>query len=165
MCRSGLPYRVNEFEIYLARNGKLDKCYFTGISNPYCKKDGTVDGFLSVAHKVTEQVEARQKIEESEQRTRSLVESAPFPIGVYVGREMRIQFANQSIKDVWGKGNDVEGRLYADVLPELAGQNIYEQLGQVFTTGVAFHARQQRVDLFVNGTLQPFYFNYSFTPF
>lgn len=105
-----------------------------------------------------------RKIEESEQQVRSFVEIAPFPIGVYTGREMRIQFANQTILDTWGKGNDVIGRLYSEVLPELDNQEIFEQLDGVYTTGIPFHAKNQRVDLVVDGKLQPFYFNYSFTP-
>ncbi len=100
----------------------------------------------------------------SEHKVRSIVESAPFPIGVYEGREMRIELANHSILEVWGKGHEVIGRTYAEVLPELAGTGIYEQLDEVFTSGTAFHARNQRVDLMIDGHLQIFYFNYSFTP-
>lgn len=108
--------------------------------------------------------EILNSLQESEQRVRSIVESAPFPIGVYVGREMRISLANQSIMDVWGKGNNVVGKLYSDILPELGNQEIFAQLDAVFTTGVPFHARNQRVDLVVDGLLQSYFFNYSFTP-
>ncbi|HYK57152.1 MAG TPA: PAS domain-containing protein, partial [Flavisolibacter sp.] len=80
------------------------------------------------------------------------------------GRDMRIALVNQSIIDVWGKGPGLIGMRYRDVLPELGGKGIYEQLDQAFTTGQPVHARNQRVDLVVNGKLQPFYFNYSFTP-
>jgi two-component system CheB/CheR fusion protein len=100
----------------------------------------------------------------SEQKVRSIVASAPFPIGVYTGREMRIELANQAILDVWGKGNEVTGRTYPEVLPELKDSGIYQQLDAVFKTGRPFHARNQRVDLVVADKLQPFYFNYSFTP-
>jgi len=99
----------------------------------------------------------------SEYRTRSIIESAPFPIGIYIGREMRITFANQAIADVWGKGNDIVGKLYSEVLPELSNQQVYDQLDLVFTTGEAFQARNQRIDLVVNGELKIFYFNYNFT--
>ncbi|NEU70133.1 PAS domain S-box protein [Spirosoma agri] len=101
---------------------------------------------------------------EGEAKLRSLIESAPFPIGVYSGPEMTIQFANQSILDVWGKGNDVIGKKYSDILPELSNQLIYDQLDRVYRTGIAFHARNQRVDIVIAGRLQSFYFNYSFTP-
>ncbi|HYE54464.1 MAG TPA: PAS domain S-box protein, partial [Chitinophagaceae bacterium] len=106
----------------------------------------------------TERKRAEDAIRQSEQQVRALVESAPFPIGVYIGREMKITFVNQSIIDVWGKGADVVGKLYSEVLPELAGQRIYQQLDDVYTTGKPFHAKNQRVDLVVDGTLQPFYF-------
>jgi PAS domain S-box-containing protein len=151
LLRTGEPFHTHEFEIFLNRNGRTDRCFFNSVCEPYYEKDGTVNGFIAVVHEVTTQVEARRKVEESEQQVRSFVESAPFSIGVYVGREMRIQFANQSIKDVWGKGNEVEGKLYSEVLPELANQNIYEQLDEVYSTGIPFHAKRQRVDLVVNG--------------
>ena len=99
----------------------------------------------------------------SEHKIRNIIEKAPFPIGVYNGLEMRIEFANRSILDIWGKGYDVIGKTYAEVLPELRTQNIYSQLERVFTTGESFHTRNQRVDLVVDGQMQIFYFNYSFT--
>jgi PAS domain S-box-containing protein len=117
-----------------------------------------------------ELVESERKLQQllrelagSEHKIRNMVASAPFPIGVYVGREMRIELVNQSIMDVWGKGNDVVGKTYHEVLPELKGTGIYEQLDRVFMEGRPYHARNQRVDLVVDGRLQPFYFNYSFT--
>lgn len=117
-----------------------------------------------------ELVESERKLQQllrelaaSEHKIRGIVASAPFPIGVYTGREMRIELANQSLMDVWGKGNDIIGRTYHEMLPELKGTGIYEQLDRVFMEGRTFHARNQRVDLVVNGILQPYYFNYSFT--
>lgn len=103
-------------------------------------------------------------MQESLQHVRPFVETAPFPIGVYVGKDMVIELANKSILEIWGKGNDVLGKRFADVLPEVEDQSINAQLDAVFTTGVPFHAENQRVDLFKDGRLQTFYFNYSFTP-
>ncbi len=161
---TGKPLVVNEYDLFITRNDKRVRCYFNAIWKPIFEIDGQVNGFIAIAHEITEQVEARRRIEESEQKIRSIIESAPFPIGVYTGKEMRIQFANQSIIDVWGKGSDVVGKLYSEVLPELANQQIYQQLDKVFTTAIPFHAKNQRVDLLVNGNFQSFYFNYSFTP-
>lgn len=120
--------------------------------------------FNGIMQDVTEQALARQSAEESAQQVSAIIESAPFPIGVYIGREMRITMVNQSIIDVWGKDRSVIGKTYAEVLPELKRQAIYEQLDRVFTTGISFHARHQRVDLQIAGELRTFYFNYSFTP-
>ena len=161
---SGKPITFTEYPVQLVRSGEPELCYFNAVWEPLFDSKGEVEGFITVAQEITQLVQARRVAEESEQQIRSFVESAPFPIGVYTGREMRIQFANQAIKDVWGKGKGVEGKLYAEVLPELANQGIYEQLDRVYTTGIAFHAKRQRIDLLVDGVLRPFYFNYSFTP-
>ena len=161
---TGKPLFLYDHPYYVIVEGKEIKGYLNIVYQPYKEFDGTITGVMALCHDVTDQVKARRNVEKSEQKTRSIIESAPFPIGVYVGREMRIEFANQSIMDVWGKGNDVIGKCYAEVLPELANQRIYEQLDTVFTTGIPFHAKNQRVDLVVTGILQPFYFNYSFTP-
>jgi PAS domain S-box-containing protein len=104
------------------------------------------------------------QLTEREQQISEMVATAPFPIAVYVGREMRIVEANQAIIDVWGKGSDIMGKTYFEVLPELQNQDVYPQLLRVFDTGEPFHARNQRIDLKVHGVMQSFYFNYSFTP-
>ncbi|HEY5391199.1 MAG TPA: PAS domain-containing protein, partial [Hanamia sp.] len=120
--------------------------------------------FNGTVQDITEQVITLKKVEDSEQRVRSVIESAPFPIGIYIGQEMRIQFANQSMLEAWDKGNDVIGKLYSEVLPELGEQKIYNQLSAVYRTGVPFHAHNQPIDLIVHGKLTRYYFNYSFTP-
>jgi PAS domain S-box-containing protein len=128
----------------------------------------TNDELLQIQQLLQEETSEKQaaidRLETSEQQVRSIVAAAPFPIGVYTGREMRILLANQAILNVWGKGGEVIGKTYHEVLPELAGSDIYRQLDKVFMTGEPFHARNQRVELLVGGALQSFYFNYSFTP-
>lgn len=164
VVQSGQTRTFNEFELFLHRDGKLEATYFNSVWKPYRNLEGKVDGFIVVAHEVTGQVLARRKQEQNERDIRAIIESAPFPIGVYVGPEMRIQFANQSIIDVWGKGSDIIGKRYAEVLPELANQKIYDQLDEVYRTGQPYHAKNQRVDLLIDNELRPFFFNYSFTP-
>ena len=93
------------------------------------------------------------QLTEREQQISEMVATAPFPIAVYVGREMRIVQANQAIIEVWGKGSDVIGKTYFEVLPELEEQQIYPQLLHVYDTGEPFHARNQQMDLNVNGKI------------
>lgn len=164
--RTGQPYYGDEVSLKLDRkkNGNLEDRFLNFVYQPILDEHGKPEGIFVHGVDITDQVLARLKVQESEQRVRAVVESAPFPIGVYIGREMRIAMGNQSIIDVWGKGPDIIGKTYAEILPELKDQAIYEQLDKVYTTGTPFHARHQRVDLVVNGILQPFYFNYSFTP-
>lgn len=131
---------------------------------PRFRPDGTFAGYISSSVDITARKEAEDRLLKSEQQVRSLVESAPFPIGVYVGQDMRIEFANRAILDAWGKSDNPIGKPYREILPELANQKIFEQLEGVLSSGIPYHAKNQRVDLEIQGKLQSFYFNYSFTP-
>ena len=113
---------------------------------------------------ITKDKEYHQALQESNHKMLTFVENAPFPIGVYVGKEMRIEFLNQAIMDIWGKGNNLVGKLYSEVLPELENQKIFEQLDNVYTSGIPYHAKNERIELRIDGNLQTFYFNYSLTP-
>lgn len=157
------PYIAQEVAVELIRQNQLETIYVDLTYQPL-RDEHYVSGVLVVATDVTQQVRSRRAVEASEAQLRSLVDSAPFPIGVYIGPQMQILLANQSIMDVWGKGNDVVGKSYKEILPELETQPIFGQIMQVLNTGEAFHARNQQVDIVVDGRLQPFYFNYSFTP-
>lgn len=161
---TGETFTAHELPVNLPRNGKVETVYVNFVYEAFREKNGAIYGIMAIAVEVTEQVLGRKKIEASEQQVRSLVESAPFPIGVYIGKEMRIQLLNQAIIDTWGKGPDLIGKLYSEVLPELGNQAVYEQLDAVFTTGIPFHAQNQRIDLTIDGRVKIFYFNYSFTP-
>lgn len=161
---TGKAYVAFGEKLLIMREGVQIERYFNLSFSPMLDEAGEVYAVLDVSIDITEQIIAQQKLEESAAQIRSMVESAPFPIGVYTGREMRIMLANQAIMDVYGKGNDVVGKLYTDVLPELANQEIFDQLRAVYDTGIAFHSGTRQVDLDHNGVLKSYYFNYSFTP-
>ena len=161
---TGQTYTGKEEKAYLIIDGKLQPAYYNFTFKALYGDDGTIYGIHHSAINVTEQVQARIKVEEGEQKVRAIVESAPFPIAVYTGKEMRVELANQSIMDIWGKGNDVVGNLFTEVLPELGSQEVFEQISGVYNSGRSFHTKHQRLDLVVNGTSRPYWFNYSFTP-
>jgi PAS domain S-box-containing protein len=161
---TGETFTAVETPVTLYRNNTTEIVYVHFVYEAFREGDGTVSGVMAVAVEVTEHVMSRKQLEQSERRFRSLVESAPFPIGVYEGREMRITMLNQAIIDVWGKGSDLIGKRYHEVLPELENQQIFQQLDSVYATGIPVHLINEPVDLMVDGKLQRFYFNYDFTP-
>ncbi|HET6558440.1 MAG TPA: PAS domain-containing protein [Prolixibacteraceae bacterium] len=116
-----------------------------------------------IMQNVTEQMSAHKKLKESEQKLRSILENAPFPIAVLIGKEMRIELANQNILDVWGKGNII-GKTYYEMLPEIGQQGVFELLRNAYNTGVPIHMKHQPIYFLVKGKKRHFYFNYSFIP-
>ena len=163
VLQKGKSAKVIEMPVEFVRDGNIIAAYIDFTFEPMFNADGIINGIIAVGGDVTDQVNARKQMELNEQRIRNFVLNAPFPIGVYTGREMKIQFANQAILDVWGKGNDVIGKTYMELLPELASQHVYEQLDEVYTTGKPFHAKNQPIELMIDGKMRLFYFNYSFT--
>ncbi len=73
VMQSGIPFHANEFEATLIRNGKNEQAYFNTIFEPILEDDNTISGVIVVANEVTDQVLARRKIEESEERFQAAV--------------------------------------------------------------------------------------------
>lgn len=161
---TGEKFIANERPVQLPRNGKIEIFYLNFVYDALKEGDGTISGVVAIVIDVTTQVLSRERVEEGEQKVRQLVENAPFPIAVYVGKEMIVELANDSIIKIWGKGNDVIGRSFKDVVPELDNQLVFEQINTVFETGQSFHTKNTPLDLTVDGIPGTYYFNYSLTP-
>ncbi len=160
---SGEKYVEKERAVNLPRNNKIETVYINFVYEALKETDGRITGIVAIASDVTDHVKARAKVEKSELRVRDLVHNTPFPMGVFVGKDLRIEIANQAILKTWGKGDDVIGKTFREILPEL-DPLVFEQVEGVFETGVPFFAENAPIVLFVNNQLQTFYFNYNFTP-
>jgi PAS domain S-box-containing protein len=93
-----------------------------------------------------------------------LIEESPTPMALYTGREMTVKVINPVMLKTWGKDASVAGKTYYQALPELEGQPYFKILDNVFTSGVAYEATEDRVDLVVDGKLQVYYFNFTYKP-
>lgn len=94
----------------------------------------------------------------------NIIDAIPLPVGVYVGDNLEIALANDAMIKTWGKGNDVLGKTYLSVVPEIENQQILDEALGVLKTGTAFHAVGRKVDLVMQGIMTEHYFNYSFIP-
>lgn len=94
-----------------------------------------------------------------------LMMQSPFAFAIFKGKDMVISIANDSMKQVLGKGNDIEGKPLLEVLPELRGQPFPGYLEGVYTTGVPFHANEARAKLKRDGQLENVYFNFVYQPY
>ncbi|MCC8409856.1 PAS domain S-box protein [Mucilaginibacter sp. UR6-1] len=95
---------------------------------------------------------------------RTLIEESPTAVGLYVGPEMLVRLVNDAMLKVWGKSSNVIGKTLHEALPELEGQPFHDLLSNVFNTGIAYEAAEDRVDLVVDGRLQSFYFTFTYKP-
>lgn len=113
---------------------------------------------------VTSDRTAAEKLRQSEQRYRNLIAEAPVATAVYVGEEMRIQYANEAMLRMYGKGSYVIGKPFQEALPELEGQPFYDLLLQVYKTGEIYWAKADRADLIIDSETYSSYYNFSYKP-
>ncbi len=162
---TGFPYHGNEVPVPVNRYGKKEIGYFDFLYHPLKEKDGTISGIIVSVTEVTEKVESRKIIEDSEKRYNLMLMQSPFAFLILKGKDMVVHLANASMKEVLGKGNAIEGKPLIEVLPEIKGQAFPQLLDEVYTTGVPFSANEMLAQLTRKGILEDVYFNYVYQPY
>lgn len=120
---TGKPYIGKETPVQLARkDGKMEKLFVNFVYHPLKDSEGNVEGIFVHAVDVTEQVLTRKKIEESEEKFRTLIEKSTDAIQM-VTPKGQISYTSESIKNVLGftpeelQGKDVTPYLHPEDLP------------------------------------------------
>jgi PAS domain S-box-containing protein len=131
--------------------------YFNNDSGKLSYITGTI-------HDTTEEVKKEQALAASEARFRSLVEEAPVATCLFVGREMRIEVANEIMLSYWGKDDSVLGKPFVEAVPEMIGQPFIDILQEVFDTGVTYTDNGARADIEINGVVGIYYFDFTYKP-
>lgn len=65
----------------LVRNGNVGNAYLNFVYEPYRENDGTISGVIAVATEITDQLIAKQKIEDAEERAKLAVDAVG--LGIY----------------------------------------------------------------------------------
>lgn len=159
---TGTSHEAYEAPIKIFRDGVEELCYFNFVYQPYYENNGVISGVVCFCSEVTDKVIARSNARQSEQRFKDLIEQASVATAVYLGKEMRIQYANESMIRLWGKDASVIGKTVRAALPELEGQPFHQLLSNVFTTGETYWGKEDKGELMVDGKLQTFYFNFTY---
>lgn len=68
-----VPFKAQAAAARLMRNGRLETVYLNFVYEPFYEDDGTISGVIAVVTEVTEEVVAKQLIEEAEECARLAV--------------------------------------------------------------------------------------------
>ncbi|MBB6239320.1 PAS domain S-box-containing protein [Pedobacter sp. AK013] len=161
---TAVAYEAKEDKVVLLNDNVLQTFYFDFIYKPLMDTDGKVWGILNNATDVTELVNAKFKVEQSEALFRQMIYDAPVAIGILRGRDFIIEDANDDLLKIWGKSKAIIGLKLLDGLPEIAGQPFPELLLQVYDSGIAHYGYETMARLERNGVLGDFYFNFVYDP-
>lgn len=159
---TGKTFSAYGLPVTLPRNGRIETVYVNFVYEALFEEGGKISGIMTVVSEVTEQVLAAKKMEESEQRFKTLITESTVAVALYLGRNLHIQYVNEIMTGYWGKDLSVVGKTLAEAVPELQGQPFLNLLDNVFTTGESYYGKEEKAMLNVNGKLAPFYFNYSY---
>ena len=163
---TGVPFTAKEISVNLKRNNRLETIYVDLTYQPMYDSNKNVTGVLVVATDVTQQVQSRIQVEQSEAKLRSIIATAPAGIGLFVGRELIVDMPNQTFIDIVGKGWDIVGKPLREAMPELIehGQPFLKILDDVFTTGKMYQSYGDQVIIVQNGITTYNYYNITYTP-
>lgn len=146
------------------RNRNGDYRWTVDNGSPKYNSQGEYEGMIGTVVDVHEEKIKEQLIREKGHRLRTIVEEATVATALYTGPEMNIELANDAMLQVWGKNRSVIGKRLTDALPELEGQPFHELLEEVYTTGRIYWGKEDKVNLFIEGELQPKYYNFTYKP-
>ena len=108
---------------------------------------------------------ALKQLEDSEKRYNMMLLRSPFGFAVLKGKNMVITLANDSVKEFWGKGKDIEGKPLLEVLPEIKDSEFPGLLNSVYTTGVPYYGEELLAKIVRNEKLENVYFNFVYQPY
>ena len=179
-----LPVRLD-----FARTGQPELIYINAFYLPLRDAQGQVDGVLDFSYNVTEQVLARQHLQElnqelevrvqartreaeatlkvaEEQRNRleRLFSQAPALINIFTGSDHIFTLVHPGTSQLL-QHRPLLGLPRRQALPELPEEQ-HEPLDRVYRTGEAFHQQERltRLDRFANGELHDVYLDLSYQP-
>jgi len=177
--KTGIPYYANEVLAPKYINGQKEDVYYNFVYQPYREVNETISGVTIIAAEVTAAVKLKKALEaqheveqkalklvaDSEKRYNMILVKSPFAFAILKGKDMVLAMANDSIKEMWGKGNEMEGKPLIEVLPELKGQGFTELLDKVYTTGIPYIANEALAKVKRNGKMEDVYFNFVYQPY
>jgi PAS domain S-box-containing protein len=188
VARTEVPFVGTEVPAELLRDGRLETSYFNFVYKPLYGPNGTILGVIDIAIDVTEQVRARQRVQQLNEelgirvaeRTQQLqaaqlatenqraelqriFEQAPVAICVFRGPEYELEIVNQPMSVMLGRPVDkLVGQPFGEAVPELI--YLHPVLDEVRRTGQPYIAQESPIHLAHHRTDEVGHFNFVYQP-
>ncbi|MCR9013700.1 PAS domain S-box protein [Aquiflexum gelatinilyticum] len=145
-------------------HASMGKRFYDYIFVPVLDSYGNVEEISGITRDISDQLESSKIIEENEKRYSQLIHSSPSAIGIVNGPDFIITEANKPVLEIWGKGDEVVGKPYFEVLPELEEQGYKAIFAEIYQTGNPFNAIETPVKIVKDGKLTLKYYNFVLYP-
>ena len=145
-------------------HAELGSRVYDYIFVPVLNERGEVEAIAGTTRDITELKLAEEKLQQSEARLRLVIDQSPAPTLALRGRDMVIEQVNQPMLEMIGQGIEITGRPMLEVLPELEGQYVWEQMLKVYNDGISLDRSEVFVRHTRNGVMGEHYYNLSYRP-
>ncbi|MEO8933205.1 MAG: chemotaxis protein CheB [Xanthomarina sp.] len=164
VIKTGEPYFGKEVEVTINRNEKSKTGFYNFVYQPMLDGNPPVAGIMAIVIEVTEQVLARQEVEESAQKYNEIIYSSPSLIAILEGEDLILNVANDAILEQLGRGNEIIGQPFLESVPELVEQGLSKLLRVVYKTGKPYYANEMEILLVRGGKNECSYYNFVLQP-
>ncbi|KDN55624.1 PAS domain-containing sensor histidine kinase [Flavobacterium seoulense] len=145
-------------------HAELGKRIYDYILTPVVNEKGIVEAVAGITRDITDIKLSEQKRELSERRLKSMIEQTPAPTLVLKGDDLVIEQINKHMLQMIGRGKEIIGMPLIDVLPELKGQYVWEQVKNVYNKGISFDQSEVLVPHNRTGKICDYYYNLAYRP-
>jgi signal transduction histidine kinase len=160
---TGEPFQETEVLVPLRRyeGGPIEDIYFDLTYLVRRNEAGQIDGFVTYAYDVTEQVHARREREDQRQRLHRLFLEAPAAICILSGPDLVYELVNAEYQALF-PGRELLGKPILAALPEIADNAVYATFRHVYDTGQTHEEQAMLIPLVrpTDGVLEDRYFRY-----
>lgn len=132
---TGVPYYGEEVCVLLIRKGHLEDVYFNFVYQPLQDDEGMTSSIMIVATEVTEEMKARQVLQNHKLQLETMVMNSATGMAIYAGRELIVETVNQPMCEIMGKtAAEVLGKSLFDLYPDFDSIASTDVLRQIFDT-------------------------------
>ncbi len=147
------------------RNGQMEDVYWTFSYSPVNDESGSHAGVLVTCTETTNSVLALTSMRESEQRFKSLINQATVGVVVLMGKELKIEVANDKYCELIRKPRQMLiGRKLFDVHPE-AEEEFRPVIEEVLLNGRELHLSENTSWIKQDEEQLPVYMNLTYQPY
>ncbi|MGI4865923.1 MAG: PAS domain-containing protein [Janthinobacterium lividum] len=179
---TGETFAQSAVLVRLARTegGPIEDIFFDLTYQARYNDDGQINGFITYAYDVTEQVRARHQADtlqaalltaaqqQAQQREElyQVFEQAPAAIVLLREPNHRVEYVNPAYAQLF-PGVALQGRILQDVQPDIATNGTLAWLDRVYATGEPYTGEEQLMQLTLTPGQPPQtrYFNFSYQPY
>lgn len=145
-------------------HAELGRRVYDYIFAPVFNEKGDVEAIAGTTRDITEIKQAESKLQSSESRFRKMIHQTPAPTLILKGDDLIIEQINNHMLQMIGRGEEIIGMRLIDVLPELEGQYVWEQVLNVYNKGIPFDQSEVLVPHNRTGELKNYFYNLAYRP-